>query len=309
MTVKKKRCYGLVMVLLLLGVALAGWTPAVAPTGLPAITPVPMPSLGDTWTRPADGMEMAYVPAGQFRMGSTDEQVERALEVCDRYIGDCEREWFEDEQSMHTVALDEFWIDRTEVTNVQYRHCVEAGVCDAPLFEDDDSLNGAGQPVVGVDWTNAQGYCEWVGARLPTEAEWEYAARGPESLVYPWGDTFEGTRCNFCDRHCERDWADKSIDDGYEYPAPVGSYPGGAGWVGALDMAGNAWEWVAPSYSADYYGRSPRRNPTGPPSGDVKVLRGGSWNISSNYVRSAGRDGGNQVRRADFLGFRCANGS
>ena len=242
-------------------------------------------SLGDTWTRPADGMVMVYVPAGEFEMGSIG--------------GD------DDEQPVHTVALDGFWIDRTEVTKAQYEQCVAAGAC-TPCYGDsayDD------YPAIYVTWYQAETYCGWAGGRLPTEAEWEYAARGPEARVFPWGDEFDGTRLNFCDANCERDWADETVDDGYAETAPVGSYPAGASWCGAQDMAGNVWEWVADSYASDYYGRSPSQNPTGPSSWEYRGLRGGSWGFDPYYVRGANRDCFVPSNTYGHIGLRCAMSS
>lgn len=269
----------------------AGMTLAAAPTSTPVA--------GDTWTRPTDGMEMVYVPGGEFQMGSTDEQVDQAWETCKRESGPgCKREEFEHEHPLHTVALHGFWLDRTEVTNAQYRLCVNTGVCHPSGYEDDSEFNADNHPVVGVDWYDATDYCQWAGARLPTEAEWEYAARGSEGRVRPWGDTFDETRCNYSD------WAHDE-DDGYRWTAPVGSYPNGVSWCGALDLAGNVYEWVA-----DWYGDYPsgkQVNPTGPSSGELRVLRGGSFADSSGIVRSADRyyaapnDWGIGV-----FGFRCA---
>jgi len=238
--------------------------PTPEPTPVP--TEKPVPSLGDTWTRPTDGVVMVYVPAGEFEMGSDDDDVDYALQLCNAYRGDCRREWFEDEQPVHTVVLDGFWIDRTEVTNAQYQQCVETEVCQAPTTCDwgEPTYGDASKsdhPVVCVDWHGAQAYCEWMGARLPTEAEWEYAARGPEGRVFPWGDAFDGTRLNYCDTNCERDWADETVDDGYAETAPVGSYPAGVSWCEALDMTGNVWEWVNDWYDGDYYDVSPDSNP------------------------------------------------
>ena len=262
-------------------------TPAAIPTDTPTATPIPDPSLGDTWPRPADGMEMVFVPGGKFQMVSND--------------------GYDDEKPVHTVALDGFWLDRTEVTNAQYRQCVAAGMCSTSEYEDDSKYNGDNRPVVGVDRDDAGDYCQWAGARLPTEAEWEYAARGPEGRVYPWGDPFDRTKLNFCDKNCEASHADKSVDDGYERRSPVGSYADGASWVGALDMAGNVWEWMA-----DWYGEYPsgiQVNPTGPASGNSKVLRGGSWYDALSDVRGAARDEDKIGYGDDDVGFRCARSS
>jgi formylglycine-generating enzyme required for sulfatase activity len=265
------------------------------PTETPTERPTEEPTLepGVTWPRPADGMVMVYVPAGEFEMGST--------------IGD-------DEQPVHTVALDGFWIDRTEVANAQYRRCVEARGCSPPVDSGShtrDSYYGDSTyddyPVIYVTWHQAVDYCTWAGARLPTEAEWEYAARGPEGRVFPWGDEFDGTRLNYCDANCPEQWADETVDDGYADTAPVGSYPGGASWCGALDVAGNVWELVA-----DWYGDYPsgrQVNPMGPYSGEYRVARGGSWSLNQYVARCTARGRPHPDGWNDDIGFRCARAS
>ena len=197
-------------------------------------------------------MEMVYVPGGTFQMGSTDAEINAAIEQCeqDRGSGECEG-WFGNESPRHLVTLDSFWIDRTEVTNAQYRDCVEAGVCTPPT----SSISGTREnyykssdyddyPVVNVKWHQAREYATWVGGRLPTESEWEYAARGTTGRLYPWGDVFDGTRLNFCDVNCTEDRRTLDYDDGYALTAPVGSYPLGSSWCGAQDMSGNVSEWT-----------------------------------------------------------------
>ena len=274
---------------------------------------VPAAASGNTWSRPADGMTMVYVPAGEFEMGSTEGEVDDALELCNAYHGNCNRALFELELPMHTVALDGFWIDRTEVTNAQYQACVQTGLCSPPAqsssaTQPDYYGNTAfdDYPVLWVSWNEATAYCRWAGARLPTEAEWEYAARGPQGRVFPWGDAFEGMRANYCDANCDRDWADEAVDDDYTDTAPVGSYPAGASWVGALDTAGNVLEWVADWYGV--YHAERQENPTGPTTGRARVLRGGSWVNDASRVRSADRSMMPADRWHD-VGFRCARSS
>jgi formylglycine-generating enzyme required for sulfatase activity len=269
------------------------------------------PALGDTWTR-AGGPLMVYVPAGEFEMGSTGDEVDNALVLCQEYGSGCDRAMFERELPVHTVALDGFWIDRTEVTNAQYAQCVAAGGCDAPArgYTSPSANYGdsayADHPVVILDWHQATAYCAWAGARLPTEAEWEYAARGPEGRRYPWGDEFDGTRLNFCDVNCGTSRAERLFDDGYVDTAPVGSYPDGVSWCGALDLAGNVWEWTADWYG-DYLS-SPQVNPRGASSGDYRVLRGGSWQDISVFMRCAYRGWDLPFMQIDSHGFRCARG-
>ena len=282
-------------------------TPTPLPTDTPEPTHTPEPaeaSLGDTFTRPADDMVMVYVPAGEFQRGSTDAEIDQTLELCNQYTTNCTRELFADEQPAHRVALDAFWIDRTQVTNEQYARCVRDRVCAVPAFADAPQFQGADYPVVGVDWYNAAAYCRWAGGRLPTEAEWEYAARGPEGTQFPWGDTLDGARLNFCDANCTFFWSAQEYDDGYRYTAPVGSYPDGASWCGALDLAGNVAEWVA-----DWYGGYPsgqHMNPTGPESGESRVIRGGSYVSGPSLTRSAGRSRHSPLQAGNSLGFRCA---
>ena len=251
------------------------------PTPIPIVEPT-VEGLGRTWTRPPDGMVMVYVPAGEFEMGSTNGR--------------------RDEQPVHTVALDGFWIDRTEVTNGQYERCVEAGVCDPPessnsrtrdtYYGDSDYVD---YPVVEVGWPRSRTYCEWAGARLPTEAEWEYAARGSDGREYPWGnDEPDCDKANYWEPEAEC-----AIDT-----VAVGSYPAGASWCGAHDMGGNVWEWIA-----DHYGEYPAErqvNPTGAPFGPYRGMRGGSWFNDGVSMRCANRDRDPAYTWFYSVGFRCA---
>jgi serine/threonine-protein kinase len=245
-------------------------------------------------------MEMVYVPAGTFQMGSSDVQVEEARVLCEQYpdeYGKCQDADFTSESPPHAVTLDGFWIDRTEVTNAQYGLCAASGACPEARLADSPAYNGEDYPVAGIPWQDAGDYCAWAGGRLPAEAEWEYAARGPDGTLYPWGNEFDCAGGNF--------WDDAAgCDDGYPEPAPVGSFPGGASWCGALDMAGNVWEWVSDAYGA--YPAEAQTNPTGPASGSNRILRGGSWGYHQPFVRAAYRY--RVPPSADYLavGFRCA---
>ncbi|MEW5939821.1 MAG: SUMF1/EgtB/PvdO family nonheme iron enzyme [Chloroflexota bacterium] len=270
---------------------------ALFPLSTPTTAPTQRPPTAVPQTRPADGMTMLYVPEGEFEMGSDS--------------GDS------DEKPVHTVYLDAYWMDQTEVTNAMYALCVSDGDCDPPQYTKSythSSYYGNSQyddyPVIYVDWNQANAYCQWAGARLPTEAEWEKAASwdddNHEKRVYPWGDTFIGSLLNFCDANCPFDHADKSVDDGYADVAPVGSYPGGASFYDLLDMAGNVWEWVADWYSDTYYGSSPSSNPQGPSSGQYRVLRGGSWGNVEYSVRSTNRFRYDPSNIDDNIGFRCS---
>jgi formylglycine-generating enzyme required for sulfatase activity len=264
-----------------------------------------IPFLGDTRVRSTDGMVMVYVPPGEFEMGSTEEEVDYALALCLEYGTNCRRWYFSVEQPLHPVELDGFWMDRTEVTYQQYRMCVEAGGCSEVGCEDEDQPSEANHPVVCVTWDQAAAYCEWAGARLPTEAEWEYAARGVDGRRYPWGDEFDGSLLNYCDANCAQDKRDEMYDDGYAGSAPVGSYPDGESWIGALDMAGNVWELVA-DWNGEY-SEERQVNPTGPMSGNRRVARGGSWNASPDHVRSALRTNVGEDDMIAHVGFRCAS--
>ena len=269
------------------------------------------PALGDIWTRPG-GTVMVYVPAGEFEMGSTEAEVEESLAECNAYY-ECSERWFDNQLPEHTVALDGFWIDQTEVTNAQYARCVAAGGCDLPdggsypFIGGCDDSTYADYPVVAVDWHQAIAYCAWAGVRLPTEAEWEYAARGSEGRRYPWGDEFDGARLNFCDVNCDLSWANRQFDDGYRYAAPVGSYPKGASWCGAVDLAGNVSEWTADWLG--HYTSDRQVNPAGLSSGSIRGVRGGSWATIPVYVRGADRGWDNTNLLDRSYGFRCARSS
>ena len=226
-----------------------------------------------------------FVPAGEFPMGS---------ETSDPNADD-------DEKPRHPVYLYAFWIDRAEATNGQYAACVAAGACSPPLQTNSRSRASyygnpiyEDYPVIYVSWSQATAYCAWAGKRLPTEAEWEKSARGTDGRIYPWGNfSPASTLLNY----------NGNVGDTTE----VGSYPAGASPYGAQDMAGNVWEWVADWYGSGYYAISPYVNPTGPNSGDYRVLRGGAWDSHARLPRSANRRWypPSSNTAFDFLGFRC----
>lgn len=241
---------------------------------------------------------------------------------------------YEDELPQRTVYLDAYWIDQTEVTNVMYEKFIQdSGYTTtaeeegwAYVFENNEGwqpVEGANwrypfgsdntwesrksHPVIQLSWYDAQAYCKWAGRRLPTEAEWEKAARGIDGRIYPWGNNPPtGSLVNFADSNTNFDWSAKSIDDGYANTSPVGTYPKGASYYGTLDMAGNVWEWVADWFDAEYYGNSPVANPTGSRTGEYRVLRGGSWSNEPFYLRAADRLRGDPINRFNLVGFRCS---
>lgn len=215
-----------------------------------------------------DGVQMALIPAGEFLMGTP---------IPEGQGGEF------DEYPQHSVYLDAFYIDKYEVTNAQYQKFMETTGHAAPAYWNDDKFNKPNQPVVGVSWFDAEAYCKWANKRLPTEAEWEKAARGTDGRKYPWGHEAPNAEGMWRANHNPGD----KTADGFEYTAPVGSFPAGASSYGVMDMAGNVWEWVADWYRGNYYKDSPKNNPKGPNSGLVRGLRGGSWDNSSYVIRAA----------------------
>ncbi len=266
--------------------------------------------------REQDWMETVLVPAGEFPMGSLEKEVDDVTERCKLAEPNCSRNWFTDETPQHKVYLDEFWIDRTEVTNEMYARCVRMGKCTPPVsyasytrsnYYDDPQY--ANYPVIYVNWEQAQAYCKWAGAELPTEAQWEKAARGTDGRWYPWGNEFKCGLGNFDDDATDGDQyvvMGGPNCDGYSDTSPVGSFPAGASPYGALDMAGNVWEWVQDWYDAGYYSGPQSVNPSGPSSGEERVMRGGSWTSPDIDNRTTFR----YKQTLDFtsyrLGFRCA---
>ena len=191
------------------------------------------------------------------------------------------------------VYLDAFAIDRTEVTNASFAEHLMAVEYVGAAWDVNWLRQHPDQPVVGVLWEEAEAFCRWAGKRLPTEAEWEKAARGLDARRYPWGDDWDSSRANIA-------------ESGLGAVVPVGSSPDGASPYGALDMAGNAAEWVADYFDPEYYTSAPQRNPKGPQAVLDHVLRGGSWDSSAIYAQTFYRDSSHSARPNLRVGFRCA---
>jgi len=262
---------------------------------------VPTIALPTISERAIGGALMVFVPSGEFNMGSdSGENIEKPI---------------------HTVYLDAFWIDKFEVTNAQFQQFasaksyktdaekegwayvltgstwakIESATWRTPSGANSNITNKINHPVNQVSWNDANAFCVWAGKRLPTEAEWEKTARGIDGRIYPWGNTFDANKLN-------------SSEGGRGDTTIVGNFTSGASPYGAMDMAGNVWEWVADWYDQAYYSYSPRNNPQGPTSGVYRVLRGGSWYNDASNVRTTSR-GSNVVtpgNRSQSVGFRCA---
>lgn len=232
----------------------------------------------DTHSNPETPPDMIYVPEGYFQMGS-------------------DGEGFEDEKPSHLVYTAGFFIDKYEVSNAQYEEFVKAIGHPRPRYWDDERFNKPDHPVVGVSWLDAVAYATWKNRRLPTEAEWEKTARGGDARIFPWGGKFDkGVFFFFANVF--------GADDGFSYTAPVNYHQGGASPYGALNMAGNVWEWCVDWYDKDYYRFGPEMNPAGPESGKARILRGGSWVNDIDGVRSTRRAHNDPDVRNDMYGFR-----
>ena len=266
--------------------------PSAAPnvkTATPAATAVPgTPSAAPTHDAgmqrtDSHGVGQVWVPGGTFTMGADNTAAKPPTWARNEALT---------EQPAHAVTISRgYWIDTNEVTVASFDAFKAAGGYDDQALWSADGWRwrqrqgtkplpdkcqqqSPEEPQVCVTWYEAEAYAHWRGGRLPTEGEWEFAARGPQSLVYPWGNDYDATRANL---------------DGGTGPMPVGSFPEGASWVGALDMAGNAMEWVADWWSASYYAGSPATDPPGPATGSIKVEKGGWWGPADNSGAYVGR--------------------
>jgi formylglycine-generating enzyme len=265
-----------------------------------------------------DGVEMVLVPPGNFTMGSTYQEINLYFRMCTEADSEdrCNRWTFTPERPTNDQEFTEpFWIDRTEVSRAMYAECMAAGACTEPpgwdYYEVEDD-----HPVTRIIWFDADNYCEWRGGRLPTEAEWEYAARGPDGLRYPWGDTMKGDEANHCESNCDEwihsqpgaSWSliNEENDDGYGSTAPVGSFENGVSWVGAYDLSGNMVEWTSTifgdyPYDADD-GREDNEDTT-----SSRVMRGGTYHNPTAYMHSAlRRYAPPDLDIGGDIGIRCA---
>jgi formylglycine-generating enzyme required for sulfatase activity len=274
---------------------LTATTSPIPPTATPISSATLPPTFvpGSTQMATRDGMLLHYIPAGEFTMGSTDTSLGADY----------------DEKPQHTVYLDAFWIDETEITNAMYATFLnemgnqtegratwlDAADEDVLLVERDGRWQpkpGADDfPVVEVTWYGASAYCEWAGRRLPSEAEWEKAARGTDARSYPWGE--------------EQDCANAQVANCRSVLTDVRSKPGGVGPYGVFDLSGSVWEWVADWYAEDYYAQSSASNPTGPSEGLARVLRGGSYDYNWKHARTADRRLNGPANSMNDYGFRC----
>lgn len=273
-----------------------------------------------------DGMTLIYIPAGEFTMGYTEEEITHAVSSNYQFVS-------------HKVLLDGYWIDMTEVTNDMFTKFIAETqyVTDAEKRGNghvalptvywkkvdgaswkkprgpDSNLEGLGNhPVVQVSWNDAKAYCDWAGRRLPTDAEWEKAARGTDMRLYPWGNNEpNGELANLPDiqfkEYIKLDIIKTNFDDGYIFTAPVGSYPKGKSPYGILDMSGNVWEWVSDFVSEDYVKNPETNNPKGPTSsdGETHIIRGASWDVEYGAT-SVNREMDWPDGSSASLGIRCA---
>jgi formylglycine-generating enzyme required for sulfatase activity len=284
------------------------------PTSTITLTPSPTAQLGigSSMINSFDNARLVYVPAGAFLMGREGANAAG------------------DEGPEHNVFLDAFWSHQHEVTNAQFGEFIrQTGYTTSAealgkswcFGEKTEQINGAywaapegrgttvedrqDHPAVHISYEDAQRYCAWAGGRLPTEAEWEKAARGSDGRHYPWGESPNRGGVNYCDGRCPMSWADRKTDDGYARTSPVGRFPQGASPYDLMDMAGNVWEWTADRYNSAYYSDSPYLNPIGPKNGDTFVIRGGSWVSEFRYLTTTSRYWSDPADTSNDHGFRC----
>ncbi len=276
--------------------------------GTTAVSPPAVPPASGPHTLRVAAPAIAWIEAGSFTRGSSDDEIAEAVALCERTsplpeVRElCHPEFFAAERPEQRVHLAAYGIDRFEVTVAAHRRCVAAGACTpSRVSADDERLSQEAHPVTGVTHRQALRYCRFVGGRLPTEAEWEHAARGDDGRTFPWGDVYN-------DRLANHGIGFNRPDDidGARYAARVGSHPSAVSPYGVHDLAGNVWEWTADLYAHDAYAAGTVVHPTGAMTGGDRVVRGGSWRSPAFTMRSAYRFRVGEGGTAPDLGFRCA---
>jgi formylglycine-generating enzyme required for sulfatase activity len=314
----------LALCLIVVGLGTAQPRPAEAVAPAPELNPKAVvwrtpdppanPEIGDIWVNPKDGMELVFVAPGEFVMGTSDAQV-------DVWVAQHPTDGpglFANEQPQFRSWLAGYWIGRTEVTNAQYLRFVEATGHRAPEYWEAGQIPAglADFPVTMVSWDDAAAYCAWAGGSLPTERQWEKAARGMDARVFPWGNQWDPQRCRDFQvvsgeqppfqRAAVLAWL-LTHNPVFEGPAKVGSYPSGASPYGCLDMSGNVDEWCLDFYDRKAYEGYQKGRLAPPATGDYRILRGGSWySITARAYRCAYRTARRPAREFAFTGFRCA---
>ncbi len=256
-------------------------TATIIPEKISTSTTIPTPVIRNS----KDGAKLILIPGGEFVMGSTPDN--------DPYFWGAE-------SPPHNVYVSDYYIYETEVTNNMYESCVKEKACPRPDWKNSrthkeyyGNPDFGNYPVVLVSWMQAVSYCQWAGGRLPSEAEWEKAARGTDQRLFPWGNSLSTGQANYCGDVCSND------------TLPVGQFLNGASPYGVLDMAGNVWEWVNDYFNSGYYNNSPREDPPGPASGTRKVIRGGAWHNPAEGIRVVARSSLTPNNALDTVGFRC----
>lgn len=296
------------MIALVMGVLSAAAQSLTNGTGQPGIQTheegahdvAPVGAAWPTTLRDDLGIEFVLIPAGEFVMGST---VDDLRQLVSNYQYALKRDWIIDEAPRHQVRISRpFYLSKYEITQRQW---------EAVMGANPSRFKEPNRPVERVSWEDIRLFIHRLntrepgaGYRLPTEAEWEYAARGSDARWYPWGHTLDANRFNCCDRNCNQAWRDQTSNDGYGFTAPVGSYQNGVSPFGVHDMVGNVWEWVEDRYGL--YTMETVTDPQGPASGEFRVVRGGSWDNNAGLCRVAARLHVGPHHRFDFLGFRLA---
>ncbi|MFZ1746775.1 MAG: SUMF1/EgtB/PvdO family nonheme iron enzyme [Nitrospirales bacterium] len=258
-----------------------------------------------------DDVPMILIPAGEFRMGSTEDQISSLLKDFEGVQFNA----FQAEIPQRQVTLNAYYIDQYEVSYRHYRAFLESTGRAAPAFWENERFHKPDHPVLGVTWYDATAYCTWAGKRLPTEAEWEYAARGSQGFIYPWGNSWDPQRTNTASYWAGKnfssmakwgEWMQTALDRGKAGPLEVGTFSNGVSPFGVHDMAGNISEWVFDWYTPYENQLTLIHNPNGADSGTMKVHRGGSWSVSSIFARSTYRARENPEKRSPYIGMRCA---